>query len=92
LSTDVVNQAPVGRKANSDTLPLLRYEDLRAQGIVQTWTSLNKWIDERGFPPGRIIGRFRTWTVAEVMAWIESQPSTKAKRRGAALASSNGGA
>jgi predicted DNA-binding transcriptional regulator AlpA len=70
----------------------LRFEDLRTLGIVQTWTSLNKWIDERGFPPGRIIGRFRTWTQAEVMAWIERQPTTKAKRRGAALASMNGGA
>jgi hypothetical protein len=79
------------RKAESANLPLLRFEDLRAQGIVQTWTSLNKWIDERGFPPGRIIGRFRTWTVAEVMAWVERQPTKKAKRRGAALASLNKG-
>jgi predicted DNA-binding transcriptional regulator AlpA len=78
------------RKADSVSLPLLKFEDLRVLGIVRTWTSLNKWIDERGFPPGRIIGRYRTWTTAEVMAWIESQPSTKAKRRGAALA--NGGA
>jgi hypothetical protein len=73
------------RKADSAVLPLLRKEDLKRLGIVKTWTSLNKWIDERGFPPGRIIGRFRTWTTAEVMAWIERQPTTKAKRRGAAL-------
>jgi predicted DNA-binding transcriptional regulator AlpA len=81
----VVTDAPSGRKAESVSLPLLRYEDLRVLGVVQTWTSLNKWIDEKGFPPGRIIGRFRTWTTAEVMAWIEAQPSTKAKRRGVAL-------
>ena len=63
------------RKADSAVLPLLRKEDLKRLGIVNTWTSLNKWIDERGFPPGQIIGRFRTWTTAEVMAWIErSQP------------------
>jgi predicted DNA-binding transcriptional regulator AlpA len=86
----LVGDAPPGRKADSISLPLLRFEDLRVLGVVQTWTSLNKWIDEKGFPPGRIIGRFRTWTAAEVMAWIEAQPSTKAKRRGAALA--NGGA
>ena len=79
------------RKADSVSFPLLRFEDLLVLGVVQTWTSLNKWIDERGFPPGRIIGRFRTWTVAEVMRWIELQPTTKAKRRGAALASMNGG-
>jgi predicted DNA-binding transcriptional regulator AlpA len=86
----LVTNAPPVRKAESASLPLLRFDDLRRLGIVSTWTSLNKWIDERGFPPGRIIGRFRTWTTAEVMAWIESQPTTKAKRRGAALA--NGGA
>jgi predicted DNA-binding transcriptional regulator AlpA len=86
----LVNHAPVGRKADSASLPLLRFDDLARLGIVSTWTSLNKWIDERGFPPRRIIGRFRTWTTAEVMAWIERQPTTKAKRRGAALA--NGGA
>jgi hypothetical protein len=74
------------------TLPLLKFDDLSRLGIVSTWTSLNKWIDERGFAPGRIIGRYRTWTVAEVMAWIEVQPSTKAKRRGAAIAARNGGA
>jgi predicted DNA-binding transcriptional regulator AlpA len=63
-------------------MQLLHFEDLRAKRVVQTWTTLNKWIDERGFPPGRILGRFRTWTEAEVMAWIEAQPSTKASRRG----------
>jgi predicted DNA-binding transcriptional regulator AlpA len=90
LGMTLVTDAPVGRKAESATLPLLRFDDLSRLGIVQTWTSLNKWIDERGFPPGRIIGRFRTWTTAEVMAWIEKQPPTKAKRRGVAL--TNGGA
>jgi hypothetical protein len=88
----LVTCAPSARKADSATLPLLRFDDLKRLGIVQTWTSLNLWIDTKGFPPGRLIGRFRTWTTAEVMRWIEAQPSTKAKRRGAALASMNGGA
>jgi hypothetical protein len=72
----------------------MRFEDLRASGIVKTWGSLNKWIDERGFPPGRMIGRFRTWTVAEVMTWVESQPEDKIEPRGnaKALASKSGGA
>jgi hypothetical protein len=81
----LVSDAPARRKVESASLPLLRFDDLSGLGIVKTWTSLNLWIDERGFPPGRIIGRFRTWTTAEVMRWIEAQPSTKAKRRGAAL-------
>ena len=60
----VLGDAGRTRKAISATLPLMRYEDLRASGIVKTWHTLNQWIDERGFPPGRMIGRFRTWTVA----------------------------
>ena len=64
-------------------MKLLRFDDLREQRVVRTWTTLNNWIDTRGFPPGRMIGRFRTWTEAEVMAWIEAQPATKLKPRGA---------
>ena len=63
-------------------MKLLRFEDLRDQRIVRTWTTLNNWIDARGFPPGRMIGRFRTWTEAEVMDWIERQPAAKLKPRG----------
>jgi predicted DNA-binding transcriptional regulator AlpA len=69
---------------------LLRFEDLRAKRIVRTWNTLNNWIDARGFPPGRMIGRFRTWTEAEVLAWIEAQPTTKIPPRG--YAKRNGGA
>jgi hypothetical protein len=29
-----------------------------------------------------MIGRFRTWTEAEVLAWIEAQPEAKLKPRG----------
>ena len=68
---------------------LLRFEDLRAKRIVRTWTTLNNWIDTRGFPPGRMIGRFRFWTEAEVMAWIEKQPTAKIPPRG--YAKRNGG-
>ena len=65
-------------------MKLLRFEDLRAKRIVRTWNTLNNWIDTRGFPPGRMIGRFRTWTEAEVMTWIERQPATKVAPRGGA--------
>jgi predicted DNA-binding transcriptional regulator AlpA len=61
---------------------LLRFEDLREQRIVRSWTTLNDWVDNRGFPPGRMIGRFRTWTEDEVMAWIERQPQAKLPPRG----------
>ena len=69
---------------------LLRFQDLRELRIVRTWTTLNYWIDTRGFPPGRMIGRFRTWTEAEVMAWIEGQPTTKIPPRGNAKRNEGG--
>jgi hypothetical protein len=87
----LVSDAAPSRKGLSATLPLIRYEDLRAAGIVKTWHTLNNWIDTRGFPPGRMIGRFRTWTVAEVMAWVESQPTDKIEPRGAAKALASNG-
>jgi predicted DNA-binding transcriptional regulator AlpA len=71
-------------------MKLLRFEELREQCIVRTWTTLNDWVDNRGFPPGRVIGRFRTWTEAEVLDWIDRQPSAKAPARGA-VKKSNGG-
>lgn len=63
-------------------MQLLRFEDLRSQRIVRTWTTLNNWIDTRGFPPSRMLGRFRVWTEREVLAWIEAQPPDKAAHRG----------
>jgi hypothetical protein len=81
----------VSREAHSANLPLLEFEDLRAQKIVRTWNTLNRWIDEKGFPPGRMIGRFRKWTAAEVMSWIERQPSTKLEPRGCVASRKNGG-
>lgn len=74
-------QAP--RKTDSSVLPILYFDDLRTSGIVRTWQSLNKWIDERDFPPGRMVGRFRVWTKAEVMCWLEGLPPTKLQPRGA---------
>ena len=84
---------------------LLRFADLRGDNgqppIVRTWTTLNKLIDEKGFPPGRMIGRFRVWTEAEIERWIEAQPAAKSALRGctkrlkadkAERASNNGGA
>jgi hypothetical protein len=59
---------------------LLLKDDLRDLRIVSNWNTLNKWIDERGFPPGRIIGRNRVWTESEVFAWIEAQPPNKSTK------------
>ena len=67
-------------------MELLFFEDLREKRIVRTWNTLNDWIDNRGFPPGRMLGRNRVWIEDEVSAWIKSQPSGKAPLRGAVKA------
>jgi hypothetical protein len=63
-------------------MKLLHFQDLREANIVRTRNTLNDWIDNRGFPPGRMIGKRRVWTEAEVMAWIEKQPTAKLLPRG----------
>jgi hypothetical protein len=68
---------------NEVGLPALcHFADLKRLKIVRTWTSLNRWVDERGFPPGRVIGRHRVWTARELLAWIEGQPADKIAARG----------
>jgi hypothetical protein len=59
---------------------VLHFDDLRDRRIVRTWTTLNKWIDERGFPPARLLAGARTWTEREVLAWIEAQPTDKSTK------------
>ena len=55
---------------------LLRFEDLKARGIVRNWPCLNKWIAREGFPPGRKLGpQTRVWTEQEIEEWIASRPT-----------------
>ena len=58
----------------NSSLRLLRFPELCELGFVNNWTTLNHWINRRGFPPGHMIGRCRVWTEAEIAAWIERQP------------------
>ena len=60
----------------------LRFRDLKEQGVVGNWVTLNKWIDEKGFPPGRLVGpNTRTWDEAEVATWLESRPTARKPAR-----------
>jgi predicted DNA-binding transcriptional regulator AlpA len=53
---------------------LLRFDDLRERGIFSNRTTLYRWIKERGFPRGTLIGpNTRVWTEKEVEAWIAEQ-------------------
>jgi len=54
----------------------LRFRDLKARNIVTNWVTLNNWINNEGFPPGRLVGpNTRLWDESDVEAWIESRPA-----------------
>jgi len=64
---------------------LLRFRDLKAHGIVNSWPMLKRRIERDGFPPGRMIGpNTRTWTEDEVDRWYEARPVAGPELRGAA--------
>ena len=59
-------------------MKFLRFSDLRAAGIVNSWPMLRRRIERDGFPPGRMLGpNTRVWSEEEVEAWIASRPTTK---------------
>lgn len=54
----------------------LRFSDLKQRNIVTNWVTLRNWIDNQGFPPGRMAGpNTRIWDEPEVAAWLQSRPS-----------------
>jgi hypothetical protein len=56
----------------------LRFRDLKARGIVTNWVTLNAWIENENFPPGRLVAaNTRLWDEPEVLAWLESRPSAR---------------
>ena len=53
----------------------LRFKDLKARGIVQSWPQLGRLIRDQGFPLGTMLGvNTRAWTEDEVAAWLASRP------------------
>jgi predicted DNA-binding transcriptional regulator AlpA len=57
---------------------LLRFKDLKERRIAPNWTSLLRWIEHEGFPPGiRLAPNTRAWTEDEVAAWLASRPAGK---------------
>ena len=56
----------------------LRFNDLKARGVVNNWVTLNNWIEKGGFPPGRRVGpNTRLWDEAEVAAWVATRPTAR---------------
>ena len=64
-------------------MKLLKFQDLSDLGVVRTWTTLNKLIDDEGFPRGRILSRHRVWLELEVEDWIKDRQTDKLPPRGA---------
>jgi predicted DNA-binding transcriptional regulator AlpA len=63
----------------SPPLPVyLRYPDLVAAGIVNSWMAVNRLIDAEGFPPGVMLSaNARAWRRDEVENWLATRPSGK---------------
>jgi hypothetical protein len=58
----------------------LYFPDLRDDWrLANNWTTLNRWIHQRGFPPGRMVGRRRVWTDIEIIEWLNSLPAENPK-------------
>jgi hypothetical protein len=56
----------------------VRFRTLQARGIVDNFVTLTRWIQECGFPPGRLLGpNVRAWTEDEVAKWLESRPTDR---------------
>ena len=54
---------------------IIRFNDLKARGIVSNWNTLLRWIEHEGFPPGRMLAsNTRAWTDEEIDAWVASRP------------------
>jgi hypothetical protein len=60
-----------------DDLPrFVRFSDLVASGIVNSWQTLSKWRETHGFPTGRLIApNTRVWTPEEIEAWLDTRPT-----------------
>jgi len=60
----------------------LRFRDLKEQGVANNWVTLNKRIDQEGFPAGRLLGKnTRVWDELEVVAWLDSRPTARLPSR-----------
>ena len=59
-------------------MKLLRFYDLTDRGIVRNRVTLGRWIKERGFPPGILLGpNTRAWAEDEVEAWLAARTADR---------------
>ena len=55
---------------------VVRFNDIKNQGVVKTWGEIQKLIDEQDFPEGFRPTKFtRAWFQEDIDAWLRSRPS-----------------
>jgi hypothetical protein len=63
----------------------IRFQDLKARGIVASWPQLLNLQRKAGFPSGRMLSaQVRAWTEEEIAEWLNSRPTEKTPVRGIA--------
>jgi predicted DNA-binding transcriptional regulator AlpA len=70
------------RGTNDDAasrLPVfVRYKDLAAAGICDSYRQLYNMIDNGGFPPGMLLSpNVRAWNVADIEDWLSTRPTAR---------------
>jgi len=64
---------------------LLRFRDLKARGIVNSWPQLRNLQDKYGFRVGFLLGpNQRAWREDDIDAWLQSRPTDRVAPRGIA--------
>jgi predicted DNA-binding transcriptional regulator AlpA len=54
----------------------LRFSDLQQRGIVSNRQTLGRWIQNRHFPRGVMMGPgVRAWSVSVVQEWLDNRPA-----------------
>ena len=68
------------------TSQFVRFRDLKARGIADSWAQLDNLINKYGFPPGRMLGpATRVWDLEEeIEPWLAARPMAGPPPRGAA--------
>src|SRR5262249_19699472 len=76
-------EMPVGHLARQRgcQMKLIRYNDLRARGIVKNRVTLRRWIASNGFPAPFRLGRNTiAWPEEAVRAWLDTRGEPRVSR------------
>ncbi len=61
----------------------LRFQDLKAAGVVRNRMTLSRWIKSQGFPAGVLLGpNTRAWRADDIERWLAGRPERYDPRTG----------